>query len=186
MANQYPQRKIMAFDLEKKLDSLARELTPQKNIDFFTHDLTKNNVKLLNKADIVWSVDVLEHIKNYKKAVKNLILMVKKNGYLILHLPLINQRRWLNYFNHWTHETHEREGFQKKEITNLLKNFQIIKEINTFGALGSLIWEINTILFKKIPALAALLFPLLRLFMLLDKVIPSKKYNCFGILAKKL
>lgn len=186
MANEYPQSKIMAFDFEKKIITLAKELANQKGISFFTHDLTKKNTRLLNKADIVWSLDVLEHIKDYKKAVKNLILMVKKNGYLILHVPLINQRRWFSYFNHWTHETHEREGFQKKEIIDLLKNFKIIKEINTFGALGSFIWELNIVLFKKFPPLGTLLFPLFRILMLLDKMIPSKKYNCFGILAQKL
>lgn len=186
MVDQYPQSKIIAFDLEKKLVLIAKELTDQKRINFFSHDLTKKNAQLLNKADIVWSLDVLEHIKDYKKAVKNLTLMVKKNGYLILHVPLINQRRWFNYFNQWTHETHEREGFEKKEIIDLLKNFKIVKEINTFGALGSFIWELNIILFKIFPPFAALLFPLLRLFMLLDRIIPSKKYNCFGILAKKI
>lgn len=186
MADQYPQSRIMAFDLEEKLVLLAKELTNQKGINFFTHDLTKKNTQLLNKADVVWSLDVLEHIKDYKKAVKNLGLMVKKNGYLILHVPLINQRRWLNYFNDWTHETHEREGFQKKEIIDLLKNFKIIKEINTFGALGSFIWELNIILFKHLPPVGALFFPLLRMILYFDKLIPSKKYNCFGILAKKL
>ncbi len=78
MAKKYPQSKIMAFDFEKKLVSLAKELTNQKRINFFPHDLTKKNTQLLNKADIVWSLDVLEHIKDYKKAVINLTLMVKK------------------------------------------------------------------------------------------------------------
>lgn len=186
MANQYPQSKIIAFDFEKKLVTLAKELTNQKRINFFTHDLTKKNTQLLNKADIAWSLDVLEHIKDYKKAVKNLSLMVKKNGYLILHVPLVKQRRWFNYFKTWSHETHEREGFQKKEIADLLKNFKIIKEINTFGAIGSFIWELNIVLFKKFPPLGTLLFPLFRILMLLDKMIPSNKYNCLGILAQKL
>lgn len=186
MANQYPQSKIIAFDFEKKLVTLAKELTNQKRINFFTHDLTKKNTQLLNKADIVWSLDVLEHIKNYKKAVKNLTLMVKKNGYLILHVPLINQRRWLKYFNDWTHETHEHEGFQKKEITDLLKNFKIVKEINTFGALGSFIWELNIIFFKYFTPIGVLLFPLLRMVLYFDRLIPAKKYNCLGILAKKI
>ncbi len=186
MAKKYPQSKIMAFDFEKKLVSLAKELTNQKRINFFPHDLTKKNTQLLNKADIVWSLDVLEHIKDYKKAVINLTLMVKKNGYLIIHVPLINQRRWFNYFKDWSHDTHEREGFQKKDIINLLKNFKIVKEINTFGALGSLIWELNIILFKRLPPVGALLFPLLRMMLYFDRLIPSKKYNCFGILAQKL
>jgi 2-polyprenyl-3-methyl-5-hydroxy-6-metoxy-1,4-benzoquinol methylase len=185
MANLYPQSKIMAFDLEKKVITIAKELTDQKRINFFIHDLTKKNTLLLNKADIVWSLDVLEHIIDYTKAVKNLKLMVKKNGYLIIHVPLINQKRWFNYFKNWSHETHEREGFKKKEILNLLKNFEIIKEINTFGTLGSFIWEINTILFKKLPFLAIILFPVLRLIMFFDKIIPSNKYNCLGIIAKK-
>ena len=186
IVKKYPQSKIIAFDFEKKLVSLAKELTNQKRINFFTHDLTKKNTQLLKKADIVWSLDVLEHIKDYKKAVKNLASMVKKNGYLIIHVPLINQRRWFSYFKHWTHETHEREGFQKKEITDLLKGFKIIKEINTFGALGSFIWELNIILFKHLPPVGPLLFPLLRMMLYFDKLIPSKKYNCFGILAQKL
>src|SRR3989339_1835311 len=71
MAKKYPQSKIMAFDFEKKLVTLAKELTDEKRINFFTHDLTKKSNQLSNKADIVWSLDVLEHIKDYKKAVKN-------------------------------------------------------------------------------------------------------------------
>ncbi|VVA43926.1 conserved hypothetical protein [Candidatus Roizmanbacteria bacterium] len=186
MAKKYPQSKIIAFDFEKKLVTLAKELTNQKRINFFTHDLTTNNGRLLKQADIVWSLDVLEHIKDYEKAVKNLTLMVKKNGYLILHVPLINQRRWFGYFNDWTHETHEREGFEKKQITNLLKGFQIIKEVNTFGSIGSFIWELNIILFKYLPPVGALLFPLLRMMLYFDRLISSKKYNCLGILAQKL
>ena len=186
MSKKYPQSKIIAFDFEKKLVILAKELTNEKRINFFAHDLTANNGRLLKKADIVWSLDVLEHIKDYKKAIRNLALMVKSGGYLILHVPLINQRRWFNYFNHWTHETHEREGFEKKEITKLLKNFKIIKEVNTFGVLGSFIWELNIILFKYFTPIGVILFPLLRMILYFDRLIPAKKYNCLGILAKKI
>lgn len=186
MINQYPQSRIMAFDYDKKMALLAKKLTGDRRADFFAHDLTKQNVKLINKADIVWSLDVLEHIKDYKKAVRNLTAMVKKNGYLIIHVPLLNQHRWFSYFDHWEHETHEREGFRKKELIGLLKNFRIVKEISTFGALGSLIWETNIVLFKILPPLGALLFPILRMFMLADKIFPSRKYNCFGVIAKKL
>lgn len=185
IAHKYPKSKVLAFDFEKKLVLLAKQLTNEKNVDFFVQDLTVKNSKLSNKADVLWTLDVLEHVRDYKKGVKNLVQMIKKNGYLILHVPLINQRRWFKYFKNWTHETHAREGFEKKQIIELLTEFKIIKEINTIGTLGSFIWELNVILFKVFPPLAALMFPLLRMLMLVDRIIPSKKYNAFGLLAQK-
>ncbi|MEK7177818.1 MAG: class I SAM-dependent methyltransferase [Patescibacteria group bacterium] len=186
MAKIFPTSQIVSFDIEEKLVKLAKNLTQEKRISVSVGDLTKTNQKLKNRGDIVWSLDVLEHISNYKKAINNLSFMVKKGGYLIIHVPLVNQKRWFNYFKSWTHDTHEREGYQKKEIIGLLKKFKIIKEVDTFGGFGSLIWEINTLLFKRVPLLAVILFPFLRLLMIFDKYIPSKKHNCFGVLARKI
>lgn len=186
VAEKFPKAQVYAFDNEGKLITLSKKISPQKNIHFFIHDLTKPNRKLANQADVVFCLDVLEHIRDYKKALKNIDQMIKKNGYLILHLPLSNQRRWFKLFQKWQHQTHEYEGFEEKKLLNELKNYQIIEKRGTFGAIGSLVWEINIILFQYLPPAGALFFPLLRLSLFLDRILTSKKYNCLGILAQKL
>jgi len=185
VANKFPRSKIYAFDIENKLIKLNRKITKQKNIVFINHDLTKPLSQLKNKVDVLYCIDVLEHIKNYQQVLKVFNTWIKKNGYLIIHVPLPHQKRWFNFFKTWSHKTHHHEGIKEKKLIKLLKDYQIILRQPTFGAIGSLIWEINTLLFKSSSLVAAIFYPFLRLLLFTDRYIFSKKYNCIGIVLKK-
>ncbi len=188
VANKFPVSKIYAFDIKNKLINLNRKITPQKNVIFMTHDLVKPLSQLKNKIDVLYCIDVLEHIRDYKKALKNFITMIKKNGYLIIHIPLPNQRRWFNFFKTWEHKTHTHQGIEVAELIVFLKENgqKIIKQTGTFGLIGSLLWELNTLSFKYFPVAGAFLFPILRWLLFLDHLVPSKKYNGIGILTQKI
>ncbi|MBI2641091.1 class I SAM-dependent methyltransferase [Candidatus Roizmanbacteria bacterium] len=186
MASRFPRSEIYSLDINKKIIELNKKMTTNPNIHFFYADVMKKVPKLKNKADALWCLDVLEHIPNYRAAIQNMNQMIKKGGYLFIHVPTPHQRRWFKSFETWEHEDHAHDGISEKELLSLLENYEIMRKKGTFGSVGSLLWETNILLFKRAPFIAAILYPLLRILFYLDEIIPSKKYNCIGILAKKI
>lgn len=185
VADNFPKGTVYSYDFSHDLIAFAKKISPQKNIKYAALDLTTKNLPFTGKADLVWCFDVLEHIKDYKSAVRNLDAMLKKGGHLLIHVPQPAQRRWFDSLKAWEHDTHEHEGIAKKDLLALLKNYEIIELRPTFGSFGSWIWEINMVLFKAFPPLGAFMFPFWRMLLFLDPIIPSKKYNCLGLFARK-
>ncbi len=68
-----------------------KRIIKKKNIKrrgkFYLYDIEKKNLK--KKYDIIFLLDVLEHIKNEKKFLQSVFFHLKKNGYLILNVPSI-------------------------------------------------------------------------------------------------
>lgn len=182
----FPKAKVVAVDIVPGLVQMAKRASRSTRLHFKVADLTKPQEELRGKANFVWCFDVLEHIPNYKRALKNMALTLKKGGYLAIHVPQPRQRRHLVFFRDWAHDTHEREGLMITELLKSLPGFEVVRIKETFGYLGSLIWEINIFLFKKVPPLGAMLFPLLRLIAELDLYVSSRKYNCLGVLLQKM
>lgn len=178
--------KIYALDIDRRLIRLNNQILPSKNIFFIKHDVTKPLAILKNKVDLLYCFDVLEHLMDFEKAINNFNSMIKKGGYLIIHVPLRYQKRWFSDFKKWEHQTHEYEGIEENELANLLRKYIIVEKSGTFKPFGALIWEINMLLLKKLPFLGICFFPLLKIIMLFDRLIPANKYNCLGIVAKKI
>ena len=95
--------------------------------------------------DSIVSINVLEHIGNDKKTLKNLYQLLKKGGYLI---SLVPAHKFL--YGKIDESIGHYRRYDVEEIISLLKDagFKIIKDrkINLLGALG---WWIFSNLFKK-------------------------------------
>lgn len=65
--------------------------TTQKDINFLTIDIEKD-VKLEKKYDYIVAFEVLEHLKNPFKALKNIKKLLNKNGILIFSTPFPTKR----------------------------------------------------------------------------------------------
>ena len=59
----------------------------------FNDDITKS--KLDMKFDLITCISVLEHIKDFEAAVKNMVNLLKKKGYLILTFPY-NEEKYIS------------------------------------------------------------------------------------------
>lgn len=92
--------------------------------------------------DCAICIDVLEHLKNPKKAIEEAWRILKLGSYLYLHTPNINQTHIL--FPHKHQENHIVEGFTEQELHNLFyeTGFLKINIIPTFNIFEMLAWEI--------------------------------------------
>ncbi|MGH9962943.1 MAG: class I SAM-dependent methyltransferase [Pyrinomonadaceae bacterium] len=75
LAGRFPGMNLLATDLEKEIVDF-----PMPNLRFETLDLL--NSPLTDRFDFVFSIECLEHIKDYKTAFANKSAMVRPGGYL--------------------------------------------------------------------------------------------------------
>lgn len=117
----------------------------RSNLEFIQGDLRK--YAPLEKFDLIYSIDVLEHIDEDEKVLKNFYRALKPNGILILHLPRKQQLHKLHFkrFRNRVNEGHVRDGYTKEEvITKLRESDFVIKEFkNTCGKFASLSRELQ-------------------------------------------
>lgn len=74
-----------AFIIEK-----AKKLNPK--IKFFVCDIEKNIKSTDNEFDIIFSLEVMEHLANPQKALRNLKRKLKPGGVLIFTTPYLTKR----------------------------------------------------------------------------------------------
>ncbi len=77
---------ITAVDNSKDAVSYAKERYPHKKITYKTGDAIK--IPLKDKSvDVVVSFETIEHVKNYRRFIKEIQRVLKENGILILSTP---------------------------------------------------------------------------------------------------
>lgn len=114
ISSHFPQAKIIASDVSINIFSIAGENTTAGNVHFEQQDIRRLSYKD-NIFDLVVCCEVLEHVANPKKALKEIHRVGK--GLFILSVPdeplwrILNMARgryWYNFgntpghINHWT------------------------------------------------------------------------------------
>lgn len=97
--------KVTATDISEFIIKKAKRI--QKDIDFRVEDVEKE-IGVAGKFDYIFALEVLEHLKNPHKAVRNIKKKLQKGGYFIFSTPYPN--KWnkadpthisINYPKHW-------------------------------------------------------------------------------------
>ena len=185
----FPKSEVVGCEIDKnKLDfsqKFAKELDLEK-LDFVYGDITKKNPSD-TIYDLIINIDVLEHIRDYKKVLKNFYSTLLPKGYLYIHTPQPKQKRLFKNLEKWHHEDHVREGFEPKELRQELEKlgFKIILVRETFGFFGKLSWELNHIFLSKNFILSGLTYPILIAISQLDLFFPNRNGLGTAILAQK-
>lgn len=193
LARKYPNVIIDACDLDGDIINENKYIQNQSkttNINFFQLDLGKMfELNLtLSEYDFIFSIDVLEHIENDEKVIKNICNTLKRGGYLLIHTPQKDQRHIFNSTPvHWKEECpdHAREGYSVNEMSQLLERngFDIIEKINTFSIFGEISYRMHLLVStrqsQKIFAVP------INCISWLDTVTRHKKGNGLLIIAKK-
>lgn len=128
-------------------------------VNFYSADLLEFNPE--KKFDMIICIDVLEHIEEDLKVMKNLSSVLKSGGYLIIHSP-----------SHYSEDDggdddtfvgeHARPGYSKEDLTEKLKNagLEIDNVHYTYGPFGHKAWVISVkwpmIWFNKMGLFAVL------------------------------
>ena len=172
--NEFRNVRIRAVDVKK--DYL------EDNRRYFEEEIKKERIKFKQadllqlsgqeEFDVILCVDVLEHIEEDIKVMKNLHQKLKPGGYFLMHSP-----------SHYSEEDadgdasfvgeHARPGYSKKEISEKLENagFSIRKAHYTYGFWGHKAWVLSIkwpmIWFNRIK-----LFTIIPLFLYYPIVMP--------------
>ncbi len=174
---------VIGVDMSKDKIENAEKLKKSlgiTNIKFEKGDLTNLKFKD-NSFDFVLCSDVLEHIPNDKKALKELARVLKKGGSLILTFPYLSEhsQEVMKKFGH------ARPGYNEEIMGKLAKenNLKIEKMTGYTYFFGKIAWYINEKTFR-FPVLAALLFYPLYLLTYLDFTKSGKPNGLFVKLRK--
>lgn len=189
LARRFPRASVTGGDIDRHKLKSCRILEKEfhtKNVSFGYLDITKLQKK--STYDLIVSIDVLEHVKNYTTALKNFHQLLRKDGLLYIHVPQPNQKRILRSLREWHHEDHVREGIDKKTLEDKLKKlgFRIIVSRETFGFFGKLAWELNHIMLSKSFVFAGISFPILFFLATVDQLWKNENGLGVAVLAKKI
>lgn len=184
LAVAWPSSRINAIDLS--LDGIEDNLP--KNITIAKKDLTALDID--SQYDLIYTVDVLEHIIDDKIVLANFFHALKQSGFLIIHVPLESQEFIPHRFlikNRPTQEDHIRDGYNEIDLLNkiALAKFEIINKTYTFGWFGSLAWFLMKLYENNRLRYRILVHPLNLLLMQLDFWLPKRRAEGILIVAKK-
>ena len=166
LAKKSPLKRIDACDHNPKvieIDKKIRDRLHYKNLHFFQKDLL--DLSESNEYDLIYCIDVLEHIKEDEQVVENIFKALRKDGIFYLHVPQKKAKVHLQRFDDCArvrNAGHVRRGYSKEKLIQLMekKGFKIRKVVDTFGWFASLAWELNQISLSVLP-IAALIFLML-------------------------
>lgn len=188
LAKKFRYAKVIGGEIDKQKLKTCRILENElgvKNVTFINLDITKK--QNMAKYDLIINIDVLEHINRYELALENFSNLLRKGGYLYIHVPQPNQKRIFSSLKNWHHENHANDGIIKSELEEKLKKlgFKIIVSIETFGFFGKLAWEINHLMLSRSFVLAGITFPFLFTLVKLDLLFKNKDGLGIAVFAQK-
>jgi len=139
--------------------------------------LFRSELKEKEKYDLIYSIDVLEHISGNWKVIENIYRALKNEGIFYLAMPSEKDHRYLfpeRFFQkyiEWSAREHTGDQYEVSELCSILKDigFKIILAKYTFGLWGRLAWELDMLTDGAIY-LKRILFPMLMLFSYLDTI----------------
>ena len=152
---------------------------PQRNLSFVVGDLTQPRGYVL--FDLIYSVDVFEHIEDDRAALAALAAALRPGGRLFIHTPLALQLHWLRRFDldQCGCDDHVRAGYPCGELEEKALSVGLKPEAAQFthGRWGTLAWEMWR------PAKGAgwrrvLAWPVIRLLIALELTRPPAWGNC--------
>lgn len=156
-------RQVIAFDIDKKLLGQAKKKIKDdkiKNIQLLNINANEKLPFKDNYFDLILCHDLLEHLKNYKKSLKEFIRVLKNNGFLLLTLPnkettwkKLKKAAGLFYFSDKGHvkewNLKEINNFSKKLPLKVIKKEPIVYDTPLTGFID-LLGGINLFLYTKV------------------------------------
>jgi len=189
LAQKFPASVIDACDLTPGLvqaATLLRDDRKLNNVNLFTADLTQLTAE--NKYDLIFCIDVIEHIPDDGKVPRNFARALKDGGTLVISTP--HKRHIKRHIKGLKYDSrgHVREGYTEEELRLLLQsNGFTVKDVrHVWGFWGEYCEELYLWTIIHFPApFAALSFPVLSLFSSLDMLTKNREGYGIMVIAQK-
>ena len=196
LAKKYPEWQITGVDIDEREIETAkyrRYLSQVENVDFIQADLLKlNDLISWEDADLIITLDVLEHVDDDVTFLKKINRFLKLGGTLVLHVPTKDQYHFLKRPYLKSHPDHVRTGYSQEEIIHKLwrTGFKMSSITRTIRIGTTLACDINDYLaiYRKKTSLffllQLLLLPLLCFLVGFDLLCSDRQGN--GIIIKAI
>jgi SAM-dependent methyltransferase len=174
IAKKFRNSNVIGVDINEERIKESEKFAREEGIENLKFDIADlENLNYEESFDLILAVDVLEHIENDVKVLKNFYRALKKDGLLIISTPSslggsdVHSDEDASFI-----EEHIRHGYSQDEIKSKLEEagFEDITFKYTYGKFGSLSWK----LMIKFPILLlgksfifVVLLPLYYLFVLM-------------------
>jgi ubiquinone/menaquinone biosynthesis C-methylase UbiE len=174
IAKKFRNSNVLGVDINEERIKESEKFAREEGIENLKFDIADlENLNYEESFDLILAVDVLEHIENDVKVLKNFYRALKKDGLLIISTPSsfggsdVHSDEDASFI-----EEHIRHGYSQDEIKSKLEEagFEDITSKYTYGKFGSLSWK----LMIKFPILLlgksfifVVLLPLYYLFVLM-------------------
>lgn len=166
LATRYPGYRLHGVEIDSakvaRNQAVAQRMGLPSPLAFEQGDLSSIDVAEAT-YDLIFSIDVLEHIVDDVRVLRTLRSALKPSGVLLLHLPLRHQdqRRIFPAFRNHTVADHVRDEYLPEEIQTKLEatGFEMQDLRYGFGWQGELAFELNNLFWEMtlVRALVALL-----------------------------
>ena len=153
LGERLPQATLVGYDTavgiySNNLESAKRKIRTD-NVRLFVKDLKRMEDRGI--FDVIYSIDVLEHIPNNEVVIRNVFRALKKDGLFYLAMTYDRERatlvpaRYLERFRAWASEEHVGEMRSLLETEDLLEEagFTVLESRYTFGLFARLAWELE-------------------------------------------
>lgn len=190
LARRFPERHFIGLDLK-----LATSQSCPSNLDLCIGDLRA--LPVAGPFDVIYCVDVLEHLEDAETCISNLARCLNSGGYIFIHVPSQHRRHllpgveleytWLGPGQ--PGDAHIWDGFKPQELETWLQRAgcQVLLSRFTFGTMTTILKEFFTLgEARRIPGVGLALLPFVVLAAWLEQYIGGSRGNGVLILAKKL
>ena len=148
LAGRYPTCSFVGWDLHVNAD--IKRILRQPNVSVIESDIAQLEDSC--QYDLVYSIDVLEHIEDFNGTLDRLVGALRPGGLLFIHVPSLDQRFWFgagetetpcHFRAHRSGDDHVHEGFSLLQLTHALerRSIEVIDARPTFGRWVALLKE---------------------------------------------
>ncbi len=117
LAGRFPGMRVLATDVERQIVDF-----PMKNLEFETLDLLAEPSG--ERFDLVFSIECLEHIEDYRTAFRHKAAMVRPGGYLYISVPFATREEQRDEDLRraaWEENEHYTPGFAFEDLEELFE-----------------------------------------------------------------
>ncbi len=139
-------KELVLTDIDSILvDSLAKKFKKNKKIKVELFNAASNLGKISNKFKSIYGVNVLEHIENDQKALKNLHRLLESSGKLVLLVPAKRIA-----YNELDRSLGHYRRYEKDELREKLMSAGFhVDELEFFNMVGLLSWIVRNYISKN-------------------------------------
>lgn len=195
LAEALPQVKVTALDIEPERIRRIRQIGETSGIkNLATYVGALGSHQAGEGYDLIFSIDVFEHIAEEDMPFEDAFACLREGGYLLVKMPSRKQRTilpesWFEEHQEWLEDEHIGQIYDLEGLKQRMEKagFRITYSTYADGLLARMGWEIGYLSRRTHPLLQLLCLPFAKLLVRLDQAIHQNGYgNTIQVIGQKV